>query len=69
LGQDITEINGHVKYKICLPRSWAEALAFLLHKPDQGFSQHCSHLHSAFAYLHSRPPILCSKESLGRLGQ
>ena len=29
----------------------AQVLAFLLHKTNQEFSQHCSHLHSAFAYL------------------
>ena len=37
-------------------QAWAPRLAFLLH-PNQGFSQHHSHLHSTLAYLQSWPPI------------
>ena len=54
---------------ICLPRAWGSGLAFLLHKPKQGFSQHYSHLHSGFAYLQAQPPVICSNESMGRLCQ
>ena len=59
----------HMRGSISFPGPEGQGLAFLLHKTNQGVSQHYSHLQGAFAYLQSQPPIICSNESLERLCQ